>query len=50
MQKRTRQFKEKYLGKIGKILMDVSKAFDCLSHDPGKQYDPDKPSFNLVNN
>ena len=32
--------------------MDVSKAFDCLSHDPGKleQYDPDKPSFNLVNN
>ena len=32
--------------------MDVSKAFDYLSHDPGKleQYDPDKPSFNLVNN
>ena len=41
-------------GLVGTILMDLSKAYDCLPHDlliaKLEAYGPDKPSLNLVNN
>ena len=40
-------------GLVGTILMNLSKAYDCLPHDfliaKLEAYGPDKPSLNLVN-
>ena len=40
-------------GLVRTILMDLSKAYDCLTHDPliakVEAYGLDKPSLNLVN-
>ena len=40
-------------GLVGAILMDLSKAYDCWSHDlliaKLEAYGLDKPSLNLVN-
>ena len=40
-------------GLVGAMLMDLSKAYDCLPHDlliaKPEAYGPDKPSLNLVN-
>ena len=40
-------------GLVGKILLDLSKTYDCLPHNlliaKLEAYGPDKPSLNLVN-
>ena len=40
-------------GLVEAILMDLSRAYDCLPHDlliaKHEAYGPDKPSLNLVN-